>query len=240
LVLLAVAACPAIASAQDVDSRFRIGVSGGIQTKGDTVSQNFTVTKNVEPATIAAQAPLDQAPMFDVGGWVRLFGRVGAGVAFSRISRSADATIDARIPHPFYFQQLRPINGTQGGVDEQETAVHIDLVVLAAATPTLEVSVFVGPTAFSATQDLVTDVSYTESYPFDTAAFSSAALAQQSESKVGFNAGADVTWTFSEHAGVGGLFRFSRAAVTYSAGAGNDVSVDLGGFQAAAGLRIRF
>jgi hypothetical protein len=239
-VCLGVVASPARAAAQGAEARIRIGVSGGIQTSGDGVSQNFTVTKNVEPATITAQIPHDQAPIFDVGGWVRLAGRVGAGVSFSRLTRTSDASIDASIPHPFYFQQPRTISGTQPGLREEENAVHIDVVALAAATDRIELTVFGGLTVFNAKQDLVTDVSYTESYPYDTATFTGATVSRQSVSKSGYNLGADVTWTFSERVGVGGLFRFSRASADYSVSSSNQVTVDLGGVQAAAGLRLRF
>jgi len=231
---------PAIAGAQGLDSRVRVSVSFGIQTAGDSVSQNFTVTKNVEPATISAETPLDQAPMFDVGGWVRLTSRVGAGVAFSRISRSSDAAIQASIPHPFYFQQPRAISGTQPGLHESENAVHIDAVAIAAATDRIELTVFGGLTVFNATQDLVSDVTYTESYPYDTATFTGATLSRQSQSKSGYNLGADVTWMLSERVGLGGLFRFSRASADYSVSSTNQATADLGGVQAAGGIRLRF
>jgi hypothetical protein len=220
---------PAVAGAQGLDARVRVGVSVGIQTAGDTASQNFTVTKNLEPATISAETPFDQVPMFDAGGWVRLTSRVGAGVAFSRISRSSDAAIQASIPHPFYFQQPRAISGTQPGLHESENAVHIDAVAL-----------FGGLTVFNATQDLVTDVTYTESYPYDTATFTGATMSRQSVSKTGYNLGADVTWMLSDRVGLGGLFRFSRASADYSVSSTNQVTVDLGGVQAAGGIRFRF
>jgi hypothetical protein len=240
LVVAAMLACPALASAQVSDARVRIGVSGGIQTSGNAVSQSFTVQKNVEAETITAQTPLDQAPLFDVGGWVRLAGRFGAGVSFSRLTRTADAAISASIPHPFYYQQPRAISGTQPGLREDENAVHVDAFGLAASTDRLELTVFGGVTVFNAKQDLVTDVTYSESYPYDTATFTRAIVARQSLSKTGYNAGADVTWTFSERVGVGGLFRFSRASANDSVSSTNQVSVDLGGAQAAAGIRFRF
>jgi hypothetical protein len=240
VVVMAMLASPALAGAQESDARVRIGVSGGIQTSGSAVSQSFTVQKNVEPATIAAQTPLDQAPIFDVGGWVRLAGRFGAGVSFSRVTRTADAAISASIPHPFYYQQPRAISGTQPGLREEENAVHVDAFALAASTDRIELTVFGGVTVFNAKQDLATDVTYSESYPYDTATFTGASVARQSLSKSGYNVGADITWTFSERVGVGGLFRFSRASVNYSVSATNQVGVDLGGAQAAAGIRFRF
>jgi hypothetical protein len=238
-VVLAVLAAPAVAGAQP-EARVRIGVSAGVQLASDAISQNLTVTKNVEPATITAETPLDRSPLFDVGGWVRLTGRFGAGVSFSRISRSSDAAIQARIPHPFYFQQPRTISGTQPGVREEENAVHIDAVALASATDRLELTVFGGLTVFDAKQDLVADVTDTEAYPYDTATFTGATLVRRSASKTGYNIGADVAWMFSERVGVGGLFRFSRASADYSVSSTNQVTADLGGVQAAGGIRLRF
>jgi hypothetical protein len=240
LVVAAVLGIPAIAGAQGSEARVRIGVNYGIQTSGDSVSQNFTVQKNVEPATITSEMPLDQAPVFDIGGWVKLAGRLGVGVSFSRLTRSADATINASIPHPFYFNQPRAISGTQPGLHEEENAVHLDVVGLAAATERIELTVFGGVTFFSAKQDVVTDVQYTESYPFDTATFTGATLSRQSASETGYNVGADVTWSFSERVGVGGLIRFSRASADYAVASTNTVSADLGGLQALGGIRFRF
>jgi hypothetical protein len=231
---------PVVAHAQDEDARVRIGVNGGVQLGGASVAQNFTLVKNVENGTVAVDIPPKTAPLFDVDAWVRLVGRVGVGVAFSSATRSDEAAITASVPHPFFYNQLRAINGTQSDIKGQERAVHIDLVVLAAATPQLELAVFGGATSFTVKQDLVTDIAYIEAYPYDTAEFRTAITTRASTSKLGYNAGADVTWSFSEHIGVGGLFRFSRASVTYDVASGDEASATLGGLQAGGGLRVRF
>jgi hypothetical protein len=239
-VAIVVTMWPATAGAQIVDARYRIGLSGGVQTSGSGIGETFTMTRNVEAATIGAVAPFDRATLVDVGGWARIAGRLGAGAAFSRISRRSNAAIDGKIPHPFYYDQQRSITGTQPGVDEHEDALHVDVVVLAAVSPAFELAVFAGPTWFHTSQDLVTNVSYTESYPFDTATFSSATLVRATSSKAGVNAGADLTWFFSEHVGVGGLVRFSRATTAYSAGEDRSATARIGGTQAAVGLRVSF
>jgi hypothetical protein len=239
-VLTLLLAVPTAARAQDADARLRISVDGGLQAAATALSQNFTASKNVEKATVSADIPLDATPFFDIGAWVRLVGRVGAGVAFTSVTRTSDAAIHAAIPHPFFYEQLRTISGTQPGVEGRERAVHVDAVVLAASTPRFELSVFAGATSFSLRQDVVADVSYTQSYPFDTAEFSEATIARASASKVGYNAGADVTWSFSEHIGVGGLLRFSRASVTYAAASGNEATAKVGGLQTGGGVRVRF
>jgi len=240
MVVAGVVFWPTLADAQFVDDRYRVSISGGLQGAGSGITQTLTITKNVENTTLTAVAPFDRAVVIDGGGWGRIRGRFGARVAFSRMSRTADARVSGTIPHPFYYEHGRAISGTQPGADERESALHVDLAVLAAATPTLELTVFAGPTWFWTSQDLVTNVSYSESYPYDTATYSSAALVSQSATKAGVNAGADITWFMSEHLGVGGLIRFSRATVTYSAGTDNSASARVGGMQATAGLRVSF
>ena len=85
-----------------------------------------------------------------------------------------------------------------------------------------------------------TEVLFAQTYPYDTATFTSATNTEQSESKVGFHAGADVAVYFSDTIGVGWLARFSRATVDFTSPDGGTVSVDAGGFQTGGGLRIRF
>jgi hypothetical protein len=238
--LLLVLSVPALAAAQDPDARLRISVNGGLAAAGRAFAQDFTVPKNAQEATISADVAQSAAPMFDISGWVRLAGRVGAGVAFSTVSRSSDASIAASIPHPFYFNQFRAISGTQSNVTSRERAVHLDAVVIAASTDRIELAVFAGATLFSVRQDLITDVAYIESYPYDTAEFRTAKTVRDSQSKVGYNVGTDVSWALSEHVGIGGLLRFSRADVTYAPSAGNVASAKVGGLQAGGGLRLRF
>jgi hypothetical protein len=89
-------------------------------------------------------------------------------------------------------------------------------------------------------QTLVTDVEYSEAYPYDTAEFTGASTRRASRSATGFNAGADVTWMFSRQVGAGGLVQFSRARANVSPGEGRTIAVDAGGVQFAGGLRLFF
>jgi hypothetical protein len=57
--------------------------------------------KNIEPAPIAAELSPTTVPLFDGGIVVRIAGNLGAGVAFSSLTRTDEAQITARIPHPY-------------------------------------------------------------------------------------------------------------------------------------------
>ena len=93
---------------------------------------------------------------------------------------------------------------------------------------------------FSLRQDLVTDVRFTHSYPYDDAAFGGIVTGEQSRSTVGFNAGVDVAYYFTDTIGVGWLTRFSAGTIDLPSAGDGSVDVPAGGFHAAGGLRLRF
>ena len=97
-----------------------------------------------------------------------------------------------------------------------------------------------GVSVFSVTQGLVTDVVFTDAYPFDTATFASATTTSLSKTATGVNVGADITWKLSRNVGVGGLVRFAKASVTLAPSAGNSTTIDVGGVQVGGGVRFAF
>lgn len=125
-------------------------------------------------------------------------------------------------------------------LDHEERATHLYGFAEVPVSPAVTVTVFGGPTVFTLRQDLVTDIRFTHSYPYDEAAFAGVATREHLQSKIGFNVGADVAYYFTETIGVGWLTRFSRASVALSSVGDRDVSVPVGGLHAAGGLRLRF
>jgi hypothetical protein len=229
-----------IADAQPSPGRVRVGVNGGLQGTEQTLVQNFSIQKNLEPATIATEIAVTRSPLLEGGVRVRLVRGLNVGVAASSWARSTEGSLEAQIPHPFFFNQPRALDGTVTMLDHKETAVHVEAAYMMPLGRSIELVIFGGPSRFSVEQDLVTDVVYAESYPFDTASFESAATASTSATAIGFNVGGDLTWRFAQHFGLGGLLRFSRASTTLSAGPDNEVATDLGGLHIGGGLRVMF
>ena len=137
---------------------------------------------------------------------------LAVGVGLTLFSASTTAAIDAQVPHPFFFNQPRTVTGEFDG-DRSETAVHIQAKWLVPVNNKMLVTIFGGPSFFSVEQDIVNDFEYSESYPFDTATFTRAIAASQSESAVGVNVGGDVAYFFSPNVGVGGTVQYSGATV---------------------------
>ena len=94
--------------------------------------------------------------------------------------------------------------------------MHLQALVVLPASRAFTMTVFGGPTYFTVKQGLVTDVRFTQSYPYETAAFAATSTGQQTGSKLGFNVGADVAYYFSNYVGVGWLMvqrRHDRTSV---------------------------
>jgi len=238
VVSLLVGAAPVLAQSAWTD-RVRVSVSAGPQTDTALLSESIELRKYVEPAPVTARTPSALVPFFDLGVAVRLAGNLGLGVAYSYVSDKGTADVAADIPHPFYFNRRRAIAGQATGVRHTENAAHVDAVYLV-VLPRLDVALSGGASFIQVEQDFVADVTFTESFPYDTAAFLSARLTRASASNTGYNAGVDLTWKVSRAWGVGGLVRFSRARVPLAADGLDFGKVDAGGVQAGAGLRLIF
>jgi hypothetical protein len=192
-----------------------------------------------EAATVTSTYRIKATPGFNAGGGVRLWRNLGFGVGVSRFARTSGTAVDAQIPHPFYFGRPRPVSGDASGLKREEIAVDLQAVWMFPVSPRWQVAVSGGPSWFSIRQDLVDDVTVTQSYPYDTAAFSGIASHRAKASRVGFNVGTDITYVLARHVGVGVDVRLARARVRLPASAGT-VAVDAGGGRLAGGIRFRF
>ncbi len=230
----------AVTGAAQQDGRVFIDINGGLQATSTDFADNIVFTEFVEDGDLDATYGIDSGVIIDIAGGVRLPGNLGVGVGFSRFDTSNDARVDARIPHPFFFDRHRAITGSATGLTRTETTVHLQLRWFAPVPNQVDLSVFGGPSFFNVTQRLVTAVGFSQSYPFDEASFTEASVGERSESAVGFHVGADVGFFFSRNVGVGALVRFSRASVDLVSENDGRVSIDTGGFHLGGGLRLRF
>lgn len=237
-VLLVWGAVPA--AGQVSDPRVFVSVNAAFQAAPEDVSDRFTFEAELEAATVDVDYGFAQGTNFDGGVAVRLWKRIGAGIAVSRYAKDASAAVTGAIPHPFFFEQPRDITGDATGLARSETAVHLQLVYIVPTTGRFRVLLAGGPSRIELEQDIVTAVQYDESFPFDAAAFRSATSRGLKDSAIGFNAGADVSFMLTRMIGLGGMVRFSRASVDLAGPDARSISLDAGGFQGGAGVRIVF
>ena len=217
------------------DGRVFIDINGGTQATSTGFTDNVAFTAFVEEGDFDATYDIATGVIVDVGGGVALGRGLALGVGYSRFSRNDDAGVDARVPHPFFFNRDRSIAGSVTNLTRTETAVQLQLRWFAPLRGRVSVGFFGGPTFFAVTQELVTAVDFSQSYPFNEASFTSASTGKDSASAVGYHVGADVGFFFSRSVSVGVLARWSRASVDLVSEDDGLVSIAAGG-----GLRLRF
>ena len=229
-----------VASAQVATDRGWVHVSGVYPTQQTTFTDTVTFTESFETGTTVTPYTVGGTPGVDVMGGVRLWQYVGVGAGVTQASHTGVSTTSTtRSPHPLYFNRHRTVTGASP-TDRTETQVNIHAMVVVPAGRRVRVTLFGGPTLFQIKQELVTSVSKTDAYPFNTATFQSYSKRSQSASSVGFNAGADVAVYFSDHVGVGGVVRYSVGTADFITVDGDTLSTDVGGLHVGVGLRLKF
>jgi hypothetical protein len=217
-----------------------VDVNLGLQA----TSTAFDITTHpqtfVEPATVQTTYSVKGAREFDIGGGVRVTHNLAVGGSFSKFAKGGNVTVDARVPHPFFFDRARTVSGTADNLSRHETGFHGKVVFIAPAGVGWEVLVSGGPSFFRVEQDLVEDIKIKETYPYDTATFDNAVARRHSSSALGFNVGADVTRLLTPHMGVGAAVVISRAKLHFDTFSDPTREFDVGGTRVGGGLRFRF
>jgi hypothetical protein len=218
----------------------RVSISGGIQPGSAGFTQETSLIDYLEPTKMTAHRPGSGVPFYDVSIAARVDGDLGVAFGVSGLSTTGDARVTAAVPHPFFFDRPRPISGEAFGLRRKETGLHLGLAYVVALSNRSDVLVLGGATHFRVRQDLVSDVSFSESYPYDTATFSSARVERRHASRFGYHVGVDVTWRLAPRWGVGALVRFARAKVPFDVNEAQATTVDAGGLQVGGGVRLVF
>jgi hypothetical protein len=238
-------------SAQPPSGRVTRSVSTGAETGYvdinvglQATSTAFDITTHpltfVEPATVQTTYSVKGAREFDVGGGVRVTHRLAVGGSISKFEKGGNVTVDAQVPHPFFFDRARKVSGTADNLSRLETGFHGKVVFIAPVGAGWEVLVSGGPSFFQVEQDLVEDIKIKETYPYDTASFDTAVAKRHSSSGLGFNVGADVTRLLTTHIGVGAAVGISRAKLHFDTFSDPTREFDVGGTRVGGGLRFRF
>jgi hypothetical protein len=224
-------ASPALAQT----GRFTASVNFGVQGGSGDFTQRLTPTIYDEPATIDIAQSYESGPLFDIGADVIVTGNLGVGLHYSRTSGDGAAAVAGQIPDPLFFDRPRGATASADGLEHTESAVHLQVFYRFAASPKLDVSVGVGPTFFSVKQQLIDTVAVSEPGPTMTPQ-----VVEADDSPVGVNFGADVTYLVTDAIGVGAMLRYATGSADFATAGGGSVSLDAGGFQFGAGLRVRF
>lgn len=236
--ILAVAAAPAHAqsSAWGDNGYVSINALYDVAALESTIDSEDDLYR--ETASYAVTQDVGARPVYDVTAGGRLRGNFGFGFGVSYAGSSKDSVLRGRVPSPFYFNQPRQLEGSTQ-IDREDLMVHLAALWLLPITESTQISVFGGPSWFQIKQETITGVNIEEQFPFDVVQFTNVELERRTATAWGFNAGFDVSYYFSRYLGVHGLLRYSKGTATVTA-TGVDSDVNVGGFHAGVGLRIRY
>ena len=221
-------------------SRAFLVVNGGYQLTANDFADGAVKRANAEDGRFDTTYAVTRGPAFDAAGGGMLWRRLGVGVGVSRFAISTPASLDATIPHPFFFNRPRAVRGDAGGLKREELAIHVQARGVFPLGRRFQVMLFGGPSFFQVKQGVVTDFTFTDSYPYDDATFRAATTTTAKVSKMGFNAGGDLAFFFTRQLGVGATVQFAGTTVDLPAAGGASRQVKAGGGNAGAGLRLRF
>jgi hypothetical protein len=217
-----------------------VEVNLGLQATSSAFEITTRPLTFVEPSTVDSSYSVQGAREFDFGGGVRVAPRLTVGGSFSRFEKAGSVTVDAKVPHPFFFNQPRTVTGTASDLARRETGLHGKIAVVTSMGGGWEIAVSGGPSFLTVEQDLVEDITIDQTYPYDTARFASAISTRHSTSGLGFNVGADITKLFTPHFGVGAAVTMTRAKLHFDTFSDPTRTFDVGGARVGGGLRFRF
>jgi hypothetical protein len=218
-------------------SRVALTVSAGTRPTASDFSQLVTFEKYSEQGSLTTSYGVTQQPLVNAGVTVRIWRSLGAGVEGSYLGSSFPAQITALVPHPLLANQPRTVSGSVT-VTNRQLATHLDAVYWIHRSDRLEVLASGGPSLVRTDQDFVSDVSFTQTFPYNAATFTGATISRQRKSGTGANVGVVVGWRLAGPLGVAALARYSR--VTYHFPTIGAVSVPLGGLDVSGGVRLLF
>jgi hypothetical protein len=165
---------------------------------------------------------------------------LGIGFAVGYHKRNQSANIDAEIPHPYFYDTLRPASFTTGPLQSREAAFHFPAILMPPAFGPIKILLFAGPSIFRLSQTQVTNIIVNEAFPYDTVTISDVTTEERKGTFWGYHAGADVAVFFTRSVGVGVGVRFSHANIKGFEQDAASTSGVAGGTSAVAGVRFRF
>lgn len=229
------------ATAQTVTTaRGYVVVNGAYQMTANDFADGAVKRENAEDGRIDATYVVKGGPAIDIAGGATVWRNLAVGVGVTRFSVTTPSTVTGTVPHPFFFNRLRSVNGEAGGLSREEFAIHVQARGVFPVTPRIQVMVFGGPSFFQVKQGVVSDFTYRDSYPYDEATFGAAVASTAKVSKLGFGGGGDVALFFTRQVGVGGTFQFAGTTVEVPGAGGAMREIKVGGAKAGGGVRLRF
>ena len=213
----------------------------GLQLTPTTFSDVVNPIDFGEAAIVDNRFRFATAANVDVGGVYHAWRRrhVSIGLQLSHLTRTGTDTVSAQVPHPFLFNRLRSVSG-EAKLGRQETGFHVRAIWTRPIRRRWQAALGIGPSWIHVGQDVVQDVTVTQTYPYDTATFATAVFQRRSGTGVGFNVGGAADYEATRRVGIRISLDASRARVPLTVSDTHSIKVTAGGVRLGAGLLFRF
>lgn len=218
--------------------RVALFVNGAMSTNGLDFTESRSYELFHETATLETSYTESPAAGLELGAVVRLEGPLGFGASAELFDRSPTASFSSSVPHPFFYDRLRESSGGRADLTGRERALHFDPVYSFGLGSRVSLDVFAGASLFFVETDVVEDVQYEETFPFDELVQTGSTLRRFEQNPWGFNVGASTTFRVGGIVGVDFGVRYSRATVRVVPAEGREIVFDAGGLRLGAGVRV--
>jgi hypothetical protein len=217
------------------------------QALNNHFSESLTFADSVrrtENVTFLMEYPSTRGVLFDVGAGVRLAPNFGVGITGSWLQRSSSGSFELALPNPLIANSPLELSSSVPDLNRRELGFHIHALYARSLGRDVRVMFSGGPSIFNTRQDVVRSIDVDILPGFRSLGFDQALITRDEQTSVGFNVGADITWAFARHIGLGTVTRYSRATVTWKpaseSGVSRAIGTHAGGLQLGGGVRLLF
>lgn len=193
-------------------------------------------TTLLELETRSTKYSVSGTPGFEAGGGAGIARRLTFGGLFVMRSSSNTAAVSAQIPHPFFYGTPRTLEGSFDST-RTEMAAHAQVGITLYRSPRFGLVAAGGPSFFRVTQDLLDQLPYTETYPYDTVTLTGATTKSETVRTIGGNAQLDALVSLSRRLSWDTSGRWSLGSVEFEGTSGR---AKVGQGQVSTGVRLTF
>ncbi len=213
-----------------------VGVTG--QASPLDFTGTDSVTTLIETETRTVDYTPSRVPGFEISVGRELWRNLIIAGSVVQISGRGTAGISAQIPHPLFYNTPRSVSG-EADARRVETALHIEFAKVVHRSRAYTLTIGGGPSVFFLKQDLLNQLDYDETYPFDSVAYTGASMTRHSATAYGAHLQGDYVKSFSKKLSwqVSGRYSYGEAKLEVN---GATVKAKTGQGQVSGGLRIGF
>ena len=218
-----------------------VNVNGSVQTDDRAATHRLTDTVFQETATYDATMISPGGTVLDAWVGARVWGDLGVGIGATVLNARGTIAVSGSVPSPLFTNRHREASALERpGLNHQQIGVHLPLVYMIPVSERVHVAVSAGPSWFQLRHDALATVTRgDEVAPYTAVSLTDFTTAVEKGTGIGYNAALDVTYLLTRYFGVGLFLRYTGGSVEMPFPDGPQ-SVEVGGVQAGAGLRLRF